>query len=154
MTTNNPFESDKPVRFLLGDTGIKVSNDPRANDEDWMEKALEKIENTGRATRSDDELHAELGTGGARSTMTGAQVQPPAMPVQVVGVNTPQGDAGEEDELLEKDESDMSVNELKDHVAELREAGVEVDTSGITKKSELVKAIKKAKKAANNSGQE
>jgi len=149
MTTKNPFESDKPVRFALGDTGMLVSNDPRANEEDWYAKALDKIENTGRATMHDNDLHAQLGTGQPVGTMDGTQIQPPAMPVRIVADETGGGSTPDaEDELLEKDESDMSVKELKDHVAELREAGVEVNTEGVTKKSELVKAIKKAKKDA------
>lgn len=144
---DNPFESDKPVYFNLGDTGEKVSNDPRYFDEQYREKMLAEMENTGRATRHDSEVAAELGTGNPVGTMDGQQAQQPAMPVRIVQDNA---GGNEKDELLEKDESDMTAQELKDHVAELREAGVEVDTSGITKKSELVKAVKKAKADAAN----
>lgn len=147
----NPFESDKPVYFNLGDTGEKVSNDPRYFDAQYMEKALKEIENTGRATRNEDELAAELGTGSPVGSMTGAEVAPPATPVRLVQDQAP---ATQEDELLEKDEADMSVQELKAHVKELEAAGVEVDTAGITKKSELVKAVKKAKKAAAKNNEE
>ena len=145
----NPFESDKPVYFNLGDTGVEVSNDPRYFDEQYREKVLEEMENTGRATRHDADVAAELGTGNPVGTMDGLQAQQPGLPVRIVGVDSSvAGQTEEKDELLEKDESDMTVGELKDHVKELAGQGVEVDTSGITKKSELVKRVKAAKKKA------
>lgn len=144
----NPFESDKPVYFNLGDTGVEVSNDPRYFDEQYREKVLEEMENTGRATRHDADVAAELGTGNPVGTMDGLQAQQPGLPVTIVGDTRNAGQTDEKDELLEKDESDMTVDELKAHVAELKEQGVEVDTSGITKKSELVKRVKAAKKKA------
>lgn len=125
---NNPFESDEPVRFNLGDTGIEVSNDPRAQEEDYMEKALEKLENTGRATRSTDEVNAELGTGQPPGTVTGADLQA--------------------DENLEKSVDEMTVDELKAYVEELRAQGVEVDTEGVRTKSQLRQAIKDAEAGA------
>jgi len=148
MGKNNPFESDEPVYFQLGDTGEEVSNDPRYHEAKYMEAVLEKIENTGRATRHDAEVAAELGTGNPVGTMTGLQAQQPGLPVQIVDDLTKKkalGGSDETDEDLDKSVDDMTVDELKQHVKDLRDDGVEVDTAGVTKKSELVKAIKAAK---------
>lgn len=133
----NPFETDEPVYFKLGDTGEEVSNDPRYHEAKYMENVLEKIENTGKATRDEADLHRELGTGSPVAPHTGRDVE---------GLGDEDDD--DNDELLEQSVDDMSVKELKEHVAALREAGVEVDTEGVTKKSELVKAIKAATKNA------
>ena len=87
--------------------------------------------------------------------MDGTQIQPPAMPVRVVGVDVPEPDAGtgsdpDDDDVDDDDEptpvEKMTGKELKAEVKRLKdEEDIEVDTSGVTKVGELRKAVLKAK---------
>ena len=146
-------ESTKPVVFILGDSGVEASNDPRYYEEKQRaeieaqvrEKYLDSTENRGTATVSDWEAHEQLGTGAPRGMMDGQQVLPPATPVRVVADDT-KPKAGDDGDDLEKPLEEMKADELKAKVKELEEQGIEVDTKGVTKKSELVERIKAAQK--------
>lgn len=129
-------DEDKPVFFLLPD-GTEVSNDPRYFNEKLQEQILANQENIGHATVSDDEAHRQLGTGGARSSATGADL------ADANRLPAPGSQPADED--LSKGVEDMTVPELKEHVEMLRSKGVEVDTTDVTKKSQLVAAIQAAR---------
>ena len=146
-------DTDKPVVFLLGDTGEEASNDPRywekKNEAEVRERMLKEMENTGKATVSMDEMAEQLGTGNPTSQMTGAQVsalnESRAVPVRVVNDGSAQGEGSNvDDELLEKSLDDMNGDELKAHAKQLQEQGVEVDTSGVKKVGELRERIRQA----------
>lgn len=144
-------DTTEPVVFILGDSGIEASNDPRYYEKKQREeieaqvreKYLDATENRGTATVSDWEAHEQLGTGAPRGMMDGLQVQPPATPVRVVQDDTKQS---KDDDDLEKPLEKMTGEELKAEVKRLESEGVEVDTKGVTKKSELVERIKDARK--------
>lgn len=148
-------ETKDPVVFLLGDTGVEASNDPRWYEKKQREeveaqvreKYLEEQENRGTATVSDWEAHEQLGTGAPRGMMDGLQVQPPATPVRIVGDDTKQQSTPSDE--LDKPLEEMTGDELKAEVKRLKdEEGIEVDTKGVSKKSELVERIKAAKEEA------
>ena len=154
-----PDSDEKAVVFLLPD-GTEVSNDPRYYNEKLREQILATYDNPGHATPTMQELHESLGTGDPLSVTTGRQagglkVAPPPPPApdapqdlreQLGGAPSDDDvdpDAPDEDTKVE----DMTVKELKAEVRRLRDEGVEVDTAGVTKRSELVKAVQKAEKS-------
>lgn len=146
-------DTDKPVVFLLGDSGEEASNDPRywqeKNEAEMRERVLASIENPGKATPSMPQMNEQLGTGGTRSEMTGAQAASladgQAVPVRVVGQSSPEGeDSNPDDELLEKPLDDMTGDELKEHVKALEARGIQVDTSGVKKVGELRERVRQA----------
>jgi hypothetical protein len=55
-------------------------------------------------------------------------------------IGVPDEDDDEDDEPSDYD--DMTVDELKDELKTRRDAGREIDTTGVTKKSELIEALK------------
>lgn len=138
-------DTDEKVVFLLPD-GTEVSNDPRYYNEKMREQILATYDNPGVATPTMAQMHAELGTGDPLSVTTGAQVFPPSnlAPPDLRKQLSAQDDDVDPDSDDETPLEEMTGSELKARVRELRDSGVEVDTAGVTKKSGLVAAIKKA----------
>lgn len=111
-------DEEKAVVFLMPD-GQEASNDPRYLNEKLMEQFLATRENTGNAVDTKPFIEPEFNRDSDDDT-----------PAEV-----------------ELDIEEMTVEQLKARVKELREAGVDVDTNGVRTKSELVAAIQAANSA-------
>ena len=125
--------SDDDIVYFMHN-GEKVSNDPRFLAEQAAKKAKKRAKQAEALEIEDPNL-----TGG------------PMTPSGVEDSNSdsdPEGEEEDEESEEEEDEeseegpySDFTSKQLKAEVKARREAGREIDTSGITKKSELVAAL-------------
>lgn len=107
-------DTKEPVVFLLPD-GTEISNDPRHAD-----------------AKMRAQLEQQMATFYPNSGNTRVILDDEAEDEE-------SEDEGEDDGL-----EDLTADELKAHVQDLKDRGIEVNTAGVKKKSELVDAIRAA----------
>lgn len=145
------------VVFLLPD-GSEVSNDPRYEYQKMLEQVVSAQENMGRATLSMQEYHEQLGTGQPGTVFTGQDAAMSQPPVRMQMVEAPQqedqsGTSPENLDPADSDETDYgnwSAQQLKDEVRARKASGRELDTSNVTKKSQLVRLLEADDEAVGN----
>ena len=104
-------DSNNKTVVFLLPNGEEVSNDPRFMDEKYREHLLSQTENTGNAV---DVKFIET------------------------EFNQEPSDPSEDRDI---DLEEMTIDQLKNHIKELRANGVLVDTKGVKTRTDLIEAI-------------